>query len=154
MGKRSTKGLCNVRVLAYTSPVQTVGRHLLLELYDCDAAALDSIDAVREAVREATRISGATIVGEVYHHFDPQGMSGSILIAESHVSLHTWPEAGYAAADYYTCGSIDPRSGMEHLAAQLGAGSYRLVEVVRGLDEDVAQVEVPSDGHRIADLAK
>jgi S-adenosylmethionine decarboxylase len=135
--------------------VQTVGRHLLLELYECDAATLDSVDAIRDAVRAAVEKSGATIVGETYHHFDPQGVSGSVLIAESHVSLHTWPEIGYAAADFYTCGDINPRVGFAHLAATLGAGSHKMVEIVRGLDADVAaRTDLPADVHRIADLSK
>jgi len=148
------KGLYGVRLLAYTTHVQTVGRHLLLELYECDPVILDSVDAIRDAVRAATELSGATIVGETYHHFEPQGVSASVLIAESHVSLHTWPEVGYAAADFYTCGDIDPRVGFAHLATTLGASSHNMVEIVRGLDGDVAaHANLPADVHRIADLA-
>jgi S-adenosylmethionine decarboxylase len=147
------KGLCSGELLAYIDPVHTVGRHLLLELYDCDRQHLDSIEVVRAALREVTALSGATIVGESYHRFEPHGVSASLLVAESHVSLHTWPEAGYAAADFFTCGELDPRPGLASLARALAAGSHRMVEIVRGLAEDLKRrPDLPADAHRITRL--
>jgi S-adenosylmethionine decarboxylase len=118
--------------------VHTVGRHILVEYYGCDRTLLDDEARVGDAIRAATHAAGATIVAEAYHHFAPHGVSASILIAESHLSLHTWPEAGYAAADLFTCGELDPSPGVEVLAAALRAGSTRAVEIVRGLPDDVA----------------
>ena len=80
---------------------------------------------------------GATVVGEVFHRFSPQGVSGSVVIAESHLSIHTWPETGYVAVDIYTCGGLDPRPGFRHLGRVLDARTCRVQEIVRGLPEDV-----------------
>lgn len=77
------------------------------------------------------------MVGEVFHQFAPQGVSGTIVIAESHMSVHTWPENGYAAVDIFTCGGIDPRPGFEFLGQALKATSFRMQEIVRGIAEDV-----------------
>jgi S-adenosylmethionine decarboxylase len=118
--------------------VHTVGRHLLAEYYDCDPRVLDDERRVQRAIRAATRAAGATVVAEAYHHFAPHGVSASILIAESHLSLHTWPEAGYAAADLFTCGELDPTPGVAVLATALGARRVRTVEIVRGLPADLA----------------
>lgn len=96
---------------------------------------------------QAARVIGATVMGETFHQFAPQGVSGTVVIAESHLSIHTWPEAAYAAIDIYTCGQLDPRPGMDHLAAALGANARRLQEIVRGLPEelDPKRAWVPED---------
>jgi S-adenosylmethionine/arginine decarboxylase-like enzyme len=77
------------------------------------------------------------MVGEIFHQFAPQGVSGTIVIAESHMSVHTWPENGYAAVDIFTCGGIDPRPGFQLLGKALQAKSFRMQEIVRGIAEDV-----------------
>jgi S-adenosylmethionine decarboxylase proenzyme len=85
-------------------------------------------------MEEAARRCGATIVEKVFHTFNPHGISGVVVIAESHLAIHTWPEYGYAAVDLFTCGDdINPELAFEYLEARLQAGSYTVMEMRRGL---------------------
>ncbi len=81
-----------------------LGHHTLIELHGCDDAKLRDVAGVRFLMLDAVKQSGGTYVTDVFHHFSPHGVSGVIVIAESHVTIHTWPEHGYAAADVFTCG--------------------------------------------------
>lgn len=117
--------------------MKTIGRHLIAEYYDCRREILDDASSVRQAMLDAARAIGATVLGENFHQFDPQGVSGTVVIAESHLSIHTWPENGYVAVDIYTCGGLDPRIGFELLADRLGASSCRVQEIVRGLPDEL-----------------
>jgi len=80
-----------------------LGEHYLIELYNCKNEVLDNLSRIKETLLEAARMAGATIIDERFHQFSPQGVSGVIVIAESHLSIHTWPELGYAALDLFTC---------------------------------------------------
>ena len=85
-----------------------LGRQYFLDFEGCDPESLRLTDAVRSAMLRAARESGATIVSDVFHQFNPHGVSGVVVIAESHLAIHTWPEHGFAAVDVFTCGvSID-----------------------------------------------
>ncbi len=117
--------------------MKTIGRHLIAEYYDCRREILDDASSVRQAMLDAAHAIGATVLGENFHQFDPQGVSGTVVIAESHLSIHTWPENGYVAVDIYTCGGLDPRIGFELLADRLGASSCRVQEIVRGLPDEL-----------------
>jgi S-adenosylmethionine decarboxylase len=81
-----------------------VGKHCILELYDCDSARLDDEAFLRDAITSAAKRAGATLLNLITHRFEPQGVTGLALLAESHISIHTWPESGYAAVDVFTCG--------------------------------------------------
>lgn len=85
--------------------VTAVGMQVVLDLYDCTTDKFDDIDWVRSTLVEAARVAGATIVDTVFHKFAPWGISGVVVIAESHLAIHTWPEKRYAAVDVFTCGS-------------------------------------------------
>jgi S-adenosylmethionine decarboxylase len=117
--------------------MSTVGRHLLIEYRECDDAALGVCDAVRRTLLDAARHIGATIVAEAFHQFTPTGVSGVVVIAESHLSVHTWPMSRYAAADVYTCGTLDPRPCISFLGRKFGSADIRVAEVIRGLPSDV-----------------
>lgn len=119
--------------------MKTLGRHLIAEFYDCDPACLDDVDVIRTAMRDGAQAVGATVVGELFHQYAPQGVTGTLLIAESHLSVHTWPESGYAAVDVFTCGGLDPRGAVAVIGRQLQASRYRIQELLRGLDDDVAE---------------
>ncbi len=80
-----------------------LGEHYLIELYKCDRELLDNLGVVSDTMLEAARLAGATVIDERFHKFSPQGVSGVVVIAESHLSIHTWPELGYAALDLFTC---------------------------------------------------
>lgn len=113
--------------------IPTIGHHVLVELFGCEPSRTDDVVAVREGLLAAVRAIGATPVGEVFHRFQPQGVSGVVLIAESHLSCHTWPEAGYVAVDIYTCGYMDARAAVEHLRQLFGARTWLVDDVTRGL---------------------
>ena len=96
-------------------PVAALGHHLLIELHGCDSAPLDSVGQVQRILEEAAKLAGATIVNSAFHHFSPYGVTGVLVIAESHIAAHTWPEYGYAAVDCFTCGDQSMLNGLEEL---------------------------------------
>lgn len=113
--------------------MKALGRHLLTEFYGCDRDILNDVDQVRKGMEEAALRSGATIVDVVFHLFNPHGVSGVVVIAESHLAIHTWPEYGYAAVDLFTCGEeVDPYQAYEFLKKKLKAQFTSLIELKRG----------------------
>ena len=113
--------------------MEALGRHLLMELEGCDRDVLNDVDALREALLTAANLAGATVLGDSFHRFSPHGISGVVVIAESHLFVHTWPEYGYAAADIFTCGdTVQPEKAAEILIERLGARHHTMVELKRG----------------------
>ena len=116
--------------------MNALGRQVLVEFYHCDAAVLNDCDKIAVAMDEAARMAGATVVEKVFHLFNPHGISGVVVIAESHLSIHTWPEYGYAAVDLFTCGDeIQPEIAFEYLKRTLRAESVSVMELKRGILE-------------------
>ena len=114
--------------------MNALGRHILVELHDCDREALNDLDLIREVMLKAAIDCGAVVLGESFHRFSPQGVSGVVVIAESHISIHTWPEYGYAAADVFTCGtSVNPEIAAGVLIERLGSKNHTLTEIQRGV---------------------
>jgi S-adenosylmethionine decarboxylase len=114
--------------------LNALGRHLLLELFDCAPDAIDSLEAVKGALVEAARRAQATIVDVVFHEFNPFGISGVVVIAESHLSIHTWPEYRYAAVDIFSCGDmLKPEVAANYLVEQFAAERASVVEMQRGM---------------------
>lgn len=112
----------------------TTGTHLLAEFADCAAEFLDDPKALEALLLAAAQAADATAVAQIFHQFRPQGVTGVVVIEESHLSIHTWPEFGYVSADFYTCGDCQPHRAYEFLRDRLGARESELVEVHRGLD--------------------
>ena len=113
--------------------MNALGRHLLLELFDCDFDAIGNLEAVKAALIEAAKRAQATIVDVVFHEFNPFGVSGVVVIAESHLSIHTWPEYRYAAVDIFSCGDVlQPEVAASYLVEQFGAERTSVVELQRG----------------------
>ncbi len=98
-----------------------LGRHLLLELSGCPADALKSVAGLEACMCAAAEAMGATVVTSNFHQFSPYGVSGVVIIQESHLTLHTWPEHGYAAVDIFTCGEIELEKGVAQLQEALQA---------------------------------
>lgn len=114
--------------------MKELGRHFIFELFGCDPKALDDIRGIEAAMERGATESGLTICGRVFHRFSPQGVTGVLVIAESHISIHTWPELGYAALDVFTCGArTDPMRVFERIAELLRPSSNSVVEMKRGL---------------------
>ena len=117
--------------------MHALGRQILVEFYDCSQERINSSDFIESSMLEATAASGATIVSHDFHTFSPHGVSGVIVIAESHVTIHTWPEHGYAAVDIFTCGeTINPWVIMKSLEAAFCADKVSSMELKRGLFDD------------------
>lgn len=107
--------------------MSTIGKHCILELYGCSPEMLNDPDGLLAAMKHAATSAGATWLDSVCHHFNPQGVTALGLLAESHISIHTWPELGYASADVFTCGDhTDPKLACEILAKAVGAASIEL----------------------------
>ena len=114
--------------------MQALARHLLLELFDCDAEVINSLGVVKMSMIEAARRAQGTIVNAVFHEFNPFGISGVVVIAASHLAIHTWPEYRYAAVDLFSCGdALRPQVGADYLVQQLGATRASVVELQRGI---------------------
>ena len=88
----------------FANSSENIGRHCILELYQCDHAKLNDEAFIRTTITSSAKVAGATLINLVTHSFKPQGVTGLALLAESHISIHTWPEIGYAAIDVFTCG--------------------------------------------------
>ena len=120
----------------------TVGKHCILELYNCDSAKLDDEAFLRTAITSAAKRAGATLLNLITHRFEPQGVTGLALLAESHISIHTWPESGYAAVDVFTCGDHTmPEMACQVLAEELSAGNHKLTSFRRETPSAIADVQ-------------
>lgn len=111
-----------------------LGLHLLVELENCNASALDSTSFIEDIMVEAAIRSGATVLNSSFHKFSPQGVSGVVVIAESHLTIHTWPELNYAALDVFTCGShVDPWKATLYVEEKLQATDVTITDITRGI---------------------
>lgn len=110
------------------------GRHLILDLYDCDQALLDNYEELERLLQVSLNMAGAKILRMFGEKFQPQGVTLLALLAESHASIHTWPELGYAAIDLYTCGdTTNTHKAAEFLKAKLKAKQSIEKELVRSI---------------------
>lgn len=113
---------------------KALGTQLLIEMRDCLTNKLDDLEWVRGVLVEAARRAQATIVDIVFHKFNPAGISGVIVIAESHIAIHTWPEHRYAAVDIFSCGKkLKGSEAASYIIGQFRSASPSVVEVERGL---------------------
>jgi len=124
------------------SATDMVGKHCILELYDCDHAKLDDEAFLRDTITTAAKSAGATLLNLITHRFEPQGVTGLALLAESHISIHTWPENGYAAVDVFTCGDHTmPERACDVLRCALGAKRHQLKSFLRETPAAVAHAQ-------------
>ena len=111
-----------------------LGRQVLIELKNCRHEALNDIEYLRACLRETAEHIGATVVNDAFYQFTPHGVSGVVIIAESHLAIHTWPEHNYASVDVFTCGTrIQPMDAVEFIAQKLGAAESSCIELTRGV---------------------
>jgi spermidine synthase len=114
--------------------MKALGQHLVLELYGCNAAALSSVTKVQDAMLAAARAADATIIDSIFHHFKPYGVSGVVVIAESHFAIHTWPEHKYASVDLFTCGEkTRPWEAFKAVKKTFKASHFSVMKIERGL---------------------
>ena len=110
--------------------VRCAGVHLIVDLHG--AKRLNDIDHIEETLRRCVEASRATLLHIHLHHFQPSGVSGVAVLAESHISIHTWPEAGYAALDIFMCGSAEPDNCIPVLRDAFAAKRIDVNEILRG----------------------
>ncbi len=110
-----------------------IGMHVILDLYECNPEILNDIDKIEQILTESAHISNATILDKHFRKFNPQGVTGVIVVSESHISIHTWPELGYAAVDVYTCGSHTlPVKASEYIIKALECKRPTITKIDRG----------------------
>ncbi len=114
--------------------ISSLGRHILAEFYECNSNVLNNLELIEKIMADAATECGATVVEKKFHMFSPYGVSGVVIISESHLAIHTWPEFGYAAVDLFTCGdTCDPMVAYEYLKEKFSAGSAIYTELRRGM---------------------
>jgi len=136
-------------------PAAALGHHLLIELHGCDLECLDSVPEVERILTEAADLAGATIVNSAFHHFSPYGVTGVLVIAESHIAAHTWPEYGYAAIDCFTCGDQSILEALEHLIITgFKADTHSCALIPRGAPATLPRSDAaPAASHLRSDAA-
>ena len=128
--------------------MKALGRHVLTEFYGCQSNILDDLETIKSLMEQAALFSGATIIDSRFHRFNPYGISGVVIIAESHLAIHTWPEFDYASIDIYTCGdTVDPWKAYQYLKDHLKPRTDTKLELLRGSVED----PTGEQRHRVAD---
>ena len=114
--------------------MNVLGFQLMLDLSDCNREKLNDLAYIRQIMLEAVRHLGAQLLGETFHEFSPHGITGVVSIAESHLSIHTWPEHKYAAVDIFTCSaSLKTRRVAEYIIDQLQCSEPSMTETKRGI---------------------
>ncbi|MBI2873456.1 MAG: S-adenosylmethionine decarboxylase proenzyme [Firmicutes bacterium] len=118
--------------------MQALGRQILAEIYRCQAPILDDIESIKRIMVNAALEAGAEVREVVFHRFSPHGVSGVVVISESHLAIHTWPELRYAALDVFTCGEkVDPWKACRYVAERFMSEEMSAQEVKRGLVESI-----------------
>lgn len=112
--------------------MDTHSQHLAIDYHGCDPVVLDDPARLRRLLVEAARAAGATVVAVSDHRFEPQGVSVVVVLEESHLSIHSWPEHRHAAVDFFTCGDCHPERAHDVVAVGLGAQRADLLRLLRG----------------------
>ena len=115
--------------------IKYCGRHLILDIWtEVGSSALSDLEKIEEKFIAAAEYAGATVLNHQWHHFGPgNGITGIVMLAESHMSIHTWPEYGYASVDVYMCGDCDPKKTLQYMRELFNPISYSMNEITRGL---------------------
>ncbi len=135
--------------------MKELGTHLLIELSSCNSAKIDDVILVEKIMVRAAEVAGATVLKTAFQDFNPQGVSGVVVIAESHLTIHTWPEHNYAAVDIFTCGTrVDPWKAAGFLRQALEAKDYQIRDFKRGfssgeddLEDECGTIKQAACGH-------
>ncbi len=122
--------------------METKSQHLLVELFECDIESLKNKSLLKKLLNDAAVAANVTIVQSVFHQYSPQGITGIVIIEESHLSIHTWPEYGYASVDFYTCGDGIPEKALKVIQAGLNAERSETLMIDRGKSLTESAMEV------------
>ncbi|KPZ78301.1 MULTISPECIES: adenosylmethionine decarboxylase [Leptospira] len=114
--------------------MNALGKHVIAEFYECDYETINNHELVEDIMLKSVDLSGATTIKSVFHRFSPYGVSGVVVVSESHFAIHTWPEYGYCAVDVFTCGDlIDNQAALDYLKEKFGSRNVSVVEMKRGV---------------------
>jgi S-adenosylmethionine decarboxylase len=114
--------------------VDATGLHILVDLHGVSPSLLNNVNQLEDRIRQAAKCSGATVLSCHFHHFGVGlGVTGVAVLAESHISIHTWPELGFAALDVFMCGKLDPNLAAEFMVQQLQPSEHEIKCIERGV---------------------
>ena len=126
-----------------------LGNHILVEFTNCNPEILNDASVIEKSMVDAAQKAGATVINSTFHHFSPYGVSGVVVIQESHLAIHTWPEFGYAAVDLFTCGDqVDAWQSFDILKEAFNAKNYSAIEMKRGAINLLKRLEFDISNHR------
>ena len=115
--------------------MNSLGKHILAEYKLCDSEILNDIQKIENLLLKAAKKAGAFVMGSSFHRFEPHGVSGVVIISESHLAIHTWPELEYAAVDIFTCGDdVNPEASFEFLKESLKSKDSSFKTIMRGIE--------------------
>ncbi len=121
-----------------------INRHVLYDVWVEDFSALATVEPLKDLMCRAAQAGGATVLHSYFHQFSPCGVTGFLLLAESHISVHTWVEEGFAAFDIFTCGNMDTDKVLEVIRAGLNPSHASVRRIVRGGDTGPAYSNTPA----------
>jgi len=117
--------------------MNTSGYHYIIEASGCDPGVLADVNTLKRILLEAAKVGEMSIRSVYFYKFSPQGVSGLVVVSESHISIHTWPEKGYAAIDVYTCDSnSEPERTVSYILEQIRASYAHITELERGIEDE------------------
>ena len=126
-----------------------LGKQILVEYQGCFSEILDDVLTIEKAMIQAAEEAVATVINSTFHHFSPYGVSGVVVIQESHLAIHTWPEFQYAAVDIFTCGdSVDPWKAYDLLLKAFQAKHGNAMEINRGSTELLKRTDFKINSNR------
>lgn len=113
--------------------MSALGNHILVEFTGCSPEIMNDVVSIERDMVEAAVKAEMTVINSTFHHFSPYGVSGVVVVQESHLAIHTWPEYGYAAVDIFTCGDTNTWAAFDYLQEQFKAKNYSAIEMRRGV---------------------
>lgn len=113
--------------------MKCIGRHFLVEVRGCDSKILNDIQKLEDILVTAAKKSKAHVLNVYSHTFEPQGTTCVVALQESHISIHTYPEIGFSAIDFFTCGKINPQIGINYIIKKLKSKNTTISEIKRGV---------------------
>ena len=130
--------------------MSALGRHILVEFFGCNPEIMNQVSTIENGMVTAAETAGATVINSTFHHFSPYGVSGVVVIQESHLAIHTWPEYQYAAVDLFTCGDeVNPWKSFDYLKKAFEATSYSALEMRRGSVDQLERIDFDLSSMRV-----
>ncbi len=127
--------------------MEGLGSHIIAELFDCNESCISNCNEVESVILTAAELAKTTVIKHFFHEFSPYGISGVVIIAESHFTIHTWPEYGYAAVDIFSCGDIEFKTAIDYIQKEFEAKKCSTFRFNRGIlpDIDMQNVDIKKE---------